>query len=166
MKLKGVPLFITVLLLYIVLYFFNSQKMFQALHESGVVLLKILPIFAIVILFTAVINYFFKPKEVARHLGKKSGWRGWTVALIAGILSHGPMYAWYPMIEDLKQHGLKKGLIATFFYARSIKIPLLPIMIDYFGALFTLILIVNTLIASLIQGWLIELLNIKSSRFN
>lgn len=166
MKLKGIPLFITVLLLYIVLYFFNSQKMFQALYESGVVLLKILPIFAIVILFTAVINYFFKPKEVARHLGKKSGWRGWTVALIAGILSHGPMYAWYPMIEDLKQHSLKKGLIATFFYARSIKIPLLPIMIDYFGVLFTLVLIANTLIASLIQGWLIELLNIKSSRFN
>jgi len=166
MKLKGIPLFVAVVLLYIVAYFLNSQKLFQALYESGLVLLKIIPIFLLVILFTAIINYFFKPKEIAHYLGKNSGWKGWAVSLIAGILSHGPMYAWYPMIEDLKQHGLKKGLIATFFYARSIKIPLLPIMIDYFGLLFTIVLITYTLIASLIQGWLIELLNIKSSRFN
>jgi uncharacterized membrane protein YraQ (UPF0718 family) len=140
--------------------------MLQALYESGLVLLKILPIFVIVILFTAVINYFFKPKKIAQHLGKKSGWRGWLLALIAGVISHGPMYAWYPMINDLKEHGLKNSLVAVFFYARSIKIPLLPMMIDYFGLIFTVVLITYTLLASLVQGLLIELLNKRGSRFN
>lgn len=33
---------------------------------------------------------------------------------------------------------VRDGLIATFFYARAIKLPLLPLMIDYFGCFISL----------------------------
>ncbi|MBW2688902.1 MAG: permease, partial [Deltaproteobacteria bacterium] len=95
-------------------------------------------------------------KQIIKHLGKKSGAKGWLVALLAGVISHGPMYAWYPMIENLRSHGLRDGLIVVFFYARAIKLPLLPLMIDYFGVSFTLILSFYILIGSLIQGWILE----------
>ncbi len=156
MKFRGTRLLGAVAALYGLLYLFNADKTAMALGKSGGVLLKIMPIFLIVIFFTALINYFVKPKEIASHLGSESGAKGWFIALAAGIISHGPMYAWYPMLEDLKKHGLKNGLIAAFFYARSIKIPLLPIMIDYFGFAFTLILSFYILIASVIQGLLID----------
>ena len=156
MKFRGLRLLAAVGAVYVLFYLFNADKTIPALQKSGAVLVKILPVLLLVILFTALINFFLKPKEIASHLGEESGVKGWAIALIAGIISHGPMYAWYPMPEDLKQHGLKNGLIGAFFYSRAVKIPLLPIMIDYFGFAFTAILTVYILFASVIQGLLID----------
>ena len=119
---------------------------------------ELLLVFPLIILLTAWIDYRFDAKSFARHLGEESGVRGWLLALGAGILSHGPMYAWYPMFEQIKAHGVRYGLIAAFFYARSIKVPLLPIMVDYFGAAFTVILTLYILIAAWLQGLIIDLL--------
>ena len=156
MKFKGVKFLVAVSLLYAVVGTLHSEKFLAALEKSGMVLAKIGPILLIVVFVTALIDYFFDPKDVAAHLGEKSGLKGWLIALAAGIASHGPMYAWYPMIEDLKNHGMRDGLVATFFYARAVKVPLLPIMIDYFGLVFTVVITLYTLIAAWIQGWLID----------
>jgi uncharacterized membrane protein YraQ (UPF0718 family) len=143
-------------LIYLGLYLFYPEKIAVSLSKAAEVLVFILPIFMVVILFTALINLLLKPEKIATHLGSESGLKGWLIAMLAGVISHGPMYAWYPMIEDLKKHGLKNGLIATFFYARSLKLPLLPLMIEYFGWAFTIVLSVYVLIASLIQGMLVD----------
>lgn len=63
----------------------------------------------------------------------------------------------YPLLEDLRGHGMRDGLIVVFFASRTIKIPLLPIMIDYFGWVFTLVLTLYILVSAIIQGLLLEL---------
>ena len=148
-----------VLVAYGVLFLINAETALLALAKSGRIALKVLPILAVVLLVTALLNHLMKPKQIVRHLGDESGARGWLTALGAGVISHGPMYAWYPMIDDLRRHGVRDGLIATFFYARAIKLPLLPLMIDYFGLLFTLTLSGYILIGALLQGWIIERLS-------
>jgi uncharacterized membrane protein YraQ (UPF0718 family) len=158
---RGKYLFLTVLIFYGVLFLVNSETTLSALQKSSTVLLKILPIIALVILFTGLLNYFLQPKQVANHLGRESGAMGWLWALASGVISHGPMYAWYPLLEDLRSHGMRDGLIVVFFTARAIKIPLLPMMIDYFGWGFTLVLSCYILIGALVQGWLLELLERK-----
>ena len=158
---RGKYLFLVVLILYSVLFFVSSETARLALEKSVTVLLKILPIIAVVILFTALLNYFLQPRQVVNHLGRESGAMGWLWALAAGVISHGPMYAWYPLLEDLRSHGMRDGLIVVFFYARAIKIPLLPMMIDYFGWAFTLVLSFYILFGALIQGWLLELFERK-----
>jgi uncharacterized membrane protein YraQ (UPF0718 family) len=65
----------------------------------------------------------------------------------------------YPLLEDLRGHGMRDGLIVVFFASRTIKIPLLPIMIDYFDWVFTLILTLYILVSAIIQGLLLELFN-------
>jgi len=155
---RGKYFLLFILILYGILFFVDSQSALLSLQKSGAVLLKVLPIFVAVILFTALLNYFLQPGQIARHLGRDSGLRGWLWALAAGIISHGPMYAWYPLLEDLRNHGMRDGLIVVFFAARTIKIPLLPMMIDYFGWSFTLVLSFYILAGALLQGWLLELL--------
>jgi len=103
-------------------------------------------------------NYYLSPKTISKYVGKTSGIKGWMISITAGILSHGPIYVWFPLLKDLKKHGMRDGLIAAFLYNRSIKIPLLPVMIYYFGWIFVIILMVLMMIASLIEGKLIELL--------
>jgi len=155
---KGTLFFLLVVFIYLVLFFINSEKTAIALEKGGLILLGLIPIFVLVIILTATINYFLKPQQIIKYFGEKSGIAGWFYALLGGIVSHGPMYAWYPMIQDMKSHGLKDGLITTFFYSRAIKLPLLPLMIDYFGLIFTTVLSIYILVGAYVQGKLIEYL--------
>lgn len=158
---RGKYLFLTVLCLYILFFLFNSQSAFLALQKSATVFTKILPIIAIVITFTALLNFFLQPKQMAKHLGHESGIRGWFWSLLAGVVSHGPIYAWYPLLENLREHGMKDELIVVFFASRAIKIPLIPIMIDYFGLPFTLLLSFYMLFGALLQGVCMQWLQSK-----
>ena len=154
---RGKNLLVLVIICYIVLFFVNSQLAVDSLQKSGKVLAKILPIFGLVIVFTASINYFLRPKQIAKHLGKEAGIKGWLWSMAGGVISHGPIYAWFPLLEDLREHGMRDALIVVFIYARAIKVPILPIMVDYFGWTFTLALSFYILIGSILQGWLLEL---------
>ena len=158
---RGKYLFLTVIFLYIFFFLFNSQSAFLALQKSATVLTRILPIIVVVILCTALLNFFLQPRQMARHLGHESGIRGWLWALLAGVISHGPMYAWYPLLEDLREHGMKDELIVVFFASRTIKIPLIPVMIDYFGLAFTLLLSFYMLFGALLQGICMQCIQAK-----
>ncbi|SDO94702.1 permease [Desulforhopalus singaporensis] len=151
---RGKLFFALVFLAYIVLLITNREQAAAALYRSGVVFTKVLPILMLVIVLTSLLNYVLQPKKIAAHLGQQSGIKGWLWALASGVVSHGPMYAWYPLFEELLEHGMKKGLIVTFFASRTIKLPLLPMMIDYFGWQFSLILSLYILLTALAQGWI------------
>ena len=157
LQFKGAKFFVFVAFVYLVLFFINNEKTAASLQKGGLILIKLIPIFLAVIVLTAVINYFLKPQQIVKYFGEKSGIIGWFYAIIGGIISHGPMYAWYPMLQDMKSHGLRDGLIVTFLYARTIKLPLLPLMIDYFGLIFTTVLLIYILVGAYVQGRLMEL---------
>ncbi|HIP59201.1 MAG TPA: permease [Campylobacterales bacterium] len=156
MKFKGIKFLIFVIICYVILLVVDNSNALLALQESANIIKKIAPIFVLIIILTALINYFVKPKQIMRHFGKDSGAKGVFYAILGGIFSHGPMYAWYGMLEDMRSHGLKDSLIATFLYSRAIKLPLLPFMIDLFGWLFTIVMITYILIASILQGIIIS----------
>lgn len=68
--------------------------------------------------------------------------KGWIFSIVAGILSIGPIYVWYPLLSDLREKGMRTSFMGTFLYNCSVKLPLLPIMIYYFESIYTLILTV------------------------
>jgi len=155
---KGVKFFALVVVAFVVLFAVESGKGAAALMKSLSILKILVPIFAVVIFLMALIGYFTQGKSRLEKLASQRGAKGWFWALIIGLLSHGPMYAWYPALDSLRKKGLRDGYIATFFYARAVKLPLLPLMVDYFGLAFTVVLTLYIIIGSLVQGWLVELL--------
>ncbi len=153
----GGTLFLTLVLgLYAVLYRLFPDKTLLALHKSGAVFLKILPILLVVIFLLGAIDHFFDARKISRHLGRESGLRGWVYATVGGILSHGPSYVWYPMLAKIRDHGAKEGLLVTFFYTRAIKLPLLPILVDYFGWKYALLFSFWLIVTGVVQGLLYE----------
>lgn len=154
---KGKYFCLAVLILYAGLLVLDAGTACMAVQKTARIFLRILPVLLGVVLLTAVINYFLRPAQIARHLGQKSGIKGWIWALCGGLLSHGPMYAWYPLLEDLRAQGTRDGLLAAFFAARAVKLPLLPVMIDYFGWIFTLVLSVYIVLGAVVQGRLLEI---------
>jgi len=145
-----------VLLLYLVLYLLEPASIQKALRASGEVLVTIAPILVIIIGFMVLLNYFITPKTVSKYMGQGSGVKGWLLAITSGILSHGPIYIWYPLLQELREAGMRSGLVAAFLYNRAIKLPLLPLMIYYFGTMFVAVLLVYMVIVSVIEGKLIE----------
>jgi len=156
--------FVSVIFLYLLLFSFDPESIYNSLKVSGNLFIQIIPVLLLVILFMALLDYFLHPKTVSKYLGKGSGIKGWFLAISTGILSHGPIYVWYPLLKDLRDRGMKSGLIAAFLYSRAIKIPLLPLMAYYFGALFVVVLLPYIVIASIVEGEIIELIGSRKRR--
>ena len=150
----GIILFLLVSVAYGVLFSLNESKALLAIKESLHVLLFIIPILVIVFFLMALLNTFVDEKSISKHIGEGSSLKGWSIALISGILSHGPGYVWFPLLQDLRAKGVNDGLIITFLYARAIKIPWIPMMISYFGLSFTVIFSIYILVGALLQGLL------------
>ena len=150
--------------LYIITFFLSPESGKQALAASGAILKMIAPILLIVFFLMALLNTSIDSRYIAKHLGKESGVRGWLIALGGGILSHGPAYVWYPMLSQMREQGARDGLIVAFFYARSIKLPWLPLMVSYFGLLFTVLLTFFVILGAWLQGLIADRLLSKRER--
>ncbi len=135
---------------------FSKDIFLLAMKFFGSLLLKILPILVLIFVLLFVFNFFIKPKQLIKYLGKNSGAKGWLLVTGAGILSSGPIYMWYPLLGDLQEKGMRRGLITTFMYARAVKIPMFPILIAYFGLKYLLLLTITIIIMAVIQGLLSE----------
>lgn len=158
---KGIKFLIAVLLAYIVLAFFDFNGVEDSFFKAFKILENIWPLFLFIIVLTTAINYFLNPALIKKHIGEDSGIKGILYALIGGIISHGPMYAWYGLLEELRDKGAKDELLIIFLYARSIKIPMIPFSIAIFGTLFTIILSIYILLFAVLQGKTFSYLNNK-----
>ena len=161
-KYQGTYFLVFVIFLYISLFLFYTEKTQQALEASVNLFIRIVPLVFLIILFMGIMNYFVRAKAVLKYVGEGSGIKGWILAILSGMLSHGPVYIWYPLLKDFRNRGMKNGLVAVFLYNRAIKIPLLPLMVYYFGITFVVVLIIYMVIASIFEGKIIEML-VKNS---
>ncbi|MCK4596025.1 permease [candidate division WOR-3 bacterium] len=148
----------SVILLYLILFLFKPEGIRISLKASINLVIQIIPILIIVIIFMGIVNFFLSPKVILKHVGKGSKFWGWFIAIFIGIVSHGPTYVWFPLLKELKSRGMRTSLVAVFLYNRAIKIPLLPLMVHYFGLKYVLILLIYMIIASVIEGKIIEML--------
>ena len=148
---------ILILIIYAIFFFISPDKAGQAIRSSGNVFLGMLVPLVLVFVIMLLINLFLKPAAVAKFLGKGSGIKGITLSAVAGIISTGPIYAWYPLLKDLRDKGAGESSIAIFLYNRAVKPFLLPVMIGYFGWLYVIILTIFMVFASFAVGFSVSI---------
>ncbi len=146
---------IAVSFFYLAFFFFSPRIFFSSITFFSKVFLQIIPIFLLILILMSLINYFITPKFMVKHMQGK-GLKKWAFVIIAGVLSAGPIYMWYPLLAELKDKGLNYGMIACFLYNRAIKIPLLPLMAMYFSWKYIMILSFIMVLASVAQGIIIN----------
>ena len=150
-------LFLAIVLIGYGLSFLLSPELTtDALAFFSRVIRQVLPILGLVFLLLSIANLLLAPTRVKHYLGKEAGLKGWVISVIAGILSMGPVYAWYAVMADLQKKGMRTAFVATFLYSRAVKIPLLPLMIYYFGLTYTLVLCLYLIVFSVINGIVVE----------
>lgn len=144
------------IILFLVVYLLNKQKGAVAATYFYHLTLEILPVLVVVFIMMVLINLFLKTATLVKYMGKESGLKGWIVAIVAGILSIGAIYMWFPLLDDLMKKGVKPGLVAVFLYNRGIKLHWLPLMGLYFGLKYMVILTLVTILASILQGMIMD----------
>jgi len=149
---------VCVLVFYGMLCAIDPHKALMAMRNSGNLLLYIaLPLVLVFVIMLA-LNLFVKPAQIIRLFGKGLRIKGIVLSLVAGIISMGPIYAWYPLLKNLREEGAGTGPIAIFLYSRAVKPFLLPVMIAYFGWVYVVILTVLTVFASIAIGYFMSVL--------
>ena len=139
-------------IIYGILFFAAPNKAFMALRSSANIFLNMLIPLCLVFILMVMINLFLKPSLVVRILGKGAGIKGYLLSAAAGVISAGPIYAWYPLLADLKKKGAGYSPIAIFLYNRAFKPFLLPVMIGYFGWKYAVILGIGMFLGSFAMG--------------
>jgi len=142
-----------VLLIYGILFIIMPDKTAMAIKSSGRVFLNLTIPLCLVFILILALNLFLKPAYIAKFLGKEAGIKGILFSVTAGIISAGPIYAWYPMLKALREKGADSSFIAIFLGNRAVKPFLLPIMILYFDWIYVLILTGFTILGSLAAGY-------------
>lgn len=161
---KSIYFLVVVLLLYVFVYFINPDVVTNSLEFAGRILLGLVPVFLLIYVLMVIMNTFVSDKRISFAL-LNSRWK-WILSVLGGIISTGPVYMWYPLLRELKKKGLNYGPIAAFIYSRAVKIPMIPLLIYYFGLKYTLILTCVIIFFSFVLGLLMEVVvNENSSSF-
>ncbi len=147
-----------ILLVYGILILILPEKTHAALRESGKIAANLVWPVLLVLFVMMILNLFAHPGKIVQLVGEKAGSRGLLLAAAAGILSMGPIYAWYPLLEELQQRGASNRVIAVFLGNRAVKPFLLPIMVSYFGWTYVLLLTFFMIIGAIGLGYVLDLL--------
>lgn len=146
-----------ILFFYLALSFFDVNYVKFAFNNFYNSLFRILPIIFIVFFIMFLVNLFLKPELIKKHFGKKSSKKAWFYILVAGVLvPFGPPYVLFPLLGDLKKHGMRNAFIISFLYIRNLQFTFLIAMIFYFGLKFTLIFVFYIVIFSFLGGIVLE----------
>lgn len=147
------PLFIAIV--YFAAFWVAPIKTKAALGYSLQIFLKMLPILGIVAIVMFLFN-LIDDRKVKALIKKSPHQLHYLVMIILGVLSHGPIYAWYPLMGNFRDKGISNGSIAAFLYARSIKLPFFPLAAVYFGLDYIIILSLFLLIFSYLQALIFD----------
>ena len=146
-----------VLVIYGVLFLIMPEQALVAIKNSGKVCLNILLPLALVFVVMLALNLFVKPVQIVHLLRNDANIKGILLSVAAGIISVGPIYVWYPLLKELREKGAGNMPIAVFLYNRAVKPFLLPVMVAYFGWVYVAILTVLTVLASIVNGYLVAM---------
>ncbi len=138
--------------LYLGLFIAKPAGTAAALENSAGILREITLPLALVFLVMVLMNRFPQAEKLTQYLGREAGLRGLLLSAVAGIISVGPIYAWYPLLKTLRERGASNAILATFLCNRSIKPFLIPVMISYFGWRYVIVLTGLTAAGSIAVG--------------
>ncbi|MBN1494485.1 hypothetical protein JW911_01965 [Candidatus Peregrinibacteria bacterium] len=157
LKISGsLKFFIIILCIYIIFAIFNTEIFIKSLYAFWNLFIEIIPVLILIYLLIFLSNLVLNSKKIIEVIKNASGILGYIISIIFGILSSGPIYMWYPLLSDLKEKGVKNSFIVIFLYNRAVKLPLIPMMIYYFGINYVIILTGFMIVFSVINGIVVE----------
>ena len=151
--------FFLILTIYIISWIIDFNFFINTWEDFIKILInQILLILIIVFLFMFFLNIILEKEVIKEKIKNSKNSTKYLFSIIGWIFSTWPVYMWYPFLKKLKNSWLNYGHIATFIYARAVKIPFFAAMIFYFWLKYTIIFNIVLVFSALIIWILINLI--------
>ena len=154
LRAQWIPL--TVIVLYIWAFGKDSDRACQALHQGLSIFLSVLPIIISVFGLVGLIQVWISRDFVVRLLGKEGGLKGLLIAVICGTLLIGPAYIIFPLLMSIHRQGARWAVITIVLSAYTVKLPMIPLEIQFLGWDFSFLRAILTLLLSIPTGLFVE----------
>jgi len=153
---SGIIMLIVTAFIYGIFFYFFPDKTDIAFMKSLHIFEKLLLVLLIIFVFTILSNMFINKDKIIKYFS--NSFRGYFTSLFASWVAMGPTYAWYPLLSNLKEKGIKDSVLVVFLFARGIKPIWIPLMIVFFGVKYTIIFIFVVSMFAVLQGFLYKYL--------
>ncbi len=149
-------LLLSVIGLYLWAFHKAPERALEALSVSGrtfgSVILIILSVFGLM----GLLQVWISREKVAALLGKEGGWKALVIAAASGTILIGPAYIIFPLLQSIKAQGARWAVITAVLAAYAVKIPMIPLEVQFLGWSFSLSRSLLTILSAIPIGLLVE----------
>lgn len=163
-RLKKELFLIVVVLLYVIALALDPARAVRAATLGGKVFLTVIPVMAAAFGALGLFQVLIKKERIARSLGSQSGFRGLLAASAFGSVLVGPVYIIFPLLRMMREHGARWAIITAVLTSWAVKLPMIPLEIQFLGWRFAALRSALVIVASVCLGLLVELLMPKGHR--
>lgn len=127
------------------------------LIAGGKMLLSVVPLLLAAFLVAGLVQVLLSREAIDRWLGTESGVRGIVLACVAGALTPGGPYVYYPIAGALLKSGASLGVLVAFVSAKNLwSVTRLPYEFALLGPRLTIIRLAMTLMVPPLLGFVAE----------
>lgn len=114
------------------------DRALEALKIAGTSFSSVLLLIVAVMGLVGVIQVWISRDLISRLLGRQGGFRAFLIAAACGTVLIGPAYIIFPLLMSIRAQGARWGVIVTVLAAYAVKIPMIPLEVQYLGWGFSL----------------------------
>ncbi|NIQ98019.1 MAG: hypothetical protein GWO11_05940 [Desulfuromonadales bacterium] len=128
-----------------------------ALRTFGSVFLLVVAVMGLV----GLVQVWISREMVARLLGREGGLRALVLAAVCGTMLIGPAYILFPLLMSIRTYGARWAVVVTVLAAYAVKVPMIPLEMEFLGWPFSLLRLGLTLATAIPLGLAVEAVMVK-----
>lgn len=145
-----------VILIYLILLIVRPDVAMLALGNSGYYFKEMIMVLPVIFLLTVVIEAWIPKEVIMKGIGKKSGFKGYLLALALGSVSAGPIYAAFPIAKTLLKKGASISNVVIILSAWAVvKVPMLANEVKFLGVEFMVTRWILTVLAIFVMAFVV-----------
>ncbi|MGE4579547.1 MAG: permease [Desulfuromonadales bacterium] len=149
-------LLLSVVVLYLWAFQVAPERAQEALAVSGRTFGSVLLIIISVFGLMGLLQVWISRDKVAAMLGKEGGWKALVIAAACGTVLIGPAYIIFPLLQSIRAQGARWAVITAVLAAYAVKIPMIPLEVQFLGWSFSISRSVLTILTAIPIGLLVE----------
>ncbi len=132
------------------------ERAWQALLVGARIFASVGLIIVAVFGLAGLIQVWLDRERVTRLLGREGGIRALLLAALFGTLLIGPSYVIFPLLKTVREQGARWAVLGIVLAAWAVKIPMIPLEMEFLGWRFSLSRSLLTLAFAFPIGLLLE----------
>ncbi len=155
LKEPGVAFLVSAVATGLFLFALNPAATPRAIAILQTQTMQLIPVLVSMIALQFLSRLLLPPEQLMKLIAGSTGAKQWYYAVMGSIFS-GHDTEGIKRMAELRNNGVREGVIAASLFNGAVKLPFLPFLIHYFGWRMTGMIIIAVAVGAVIIGFLVE----------